>query len=131
MAGAAALWAGAGLTGALLTAAHGKGILILVPLLWEAWPRQTRGGARGNVSVTLVVVDSAAGLISFAAYLHFRFGDALAFLHGQEAFHRELAAPWEGMEIASRYPAPYGHFFIGMVMAAFGLCSLLRGSVFA
>lgn len=120
-------WAGAGLTGALLTATHGKGILILVPLLWEALvaARSEPAGEGARVFRSrwwLIIVPS--GLIAFATYLHFRFGDALAFLHGQAAFNRELAAPWEGLEIASRYPIPYGHFFIAAVVTALALCIL-------
>ena len=118
-------WAPAALAGAFLTGAHGKGILILVPLLWEAFAERKEGDESGGVFRSrwwLVIVP--AGLVSFMTYLAVRFGDAIAFLHGQAAFHRELAAPWEGLEIASRYPVPYGHFFIGMVVAGAGLCGL-------
>jgi Gpi18-like mannosyltransferase len=122
-------WAGAGLSGALLTATHGKGIFILVPLLWEALIESRRPGNEKRASMGILssrwwLVLVPSGLIAFMVYLHFRFGNALAFLHGQAAFHRGLAMPWEGFDIASRYPIPYGHFFIGSVVIAFGLCVL-------
>jgi hypothetical protein len=118
-------WAAAGLMGAFLTGTHGKGIFILVPLLWEAFVASKHEQKDGGIFRSrwwLVIVPG--GVIAFAAYLHFKFGDALAFLHGQVAFHRELAAPWEGLEIASRYPIPYNYFFIGSVIVAIGLCVL-------
>jgi Gpi18-like mannosyltransferase len=118
-------WAAAGLMGALLTGTHGKGIFILVPLLWEAFSvsrDEQKGGGIFRSRWWLVIVPG--GLIAFASYLHFKFGDAVAFLHGQAAFHRELATPWEGLEIASRYPIPYNYFFIGTAIVAVGLCFL-------
>src|ERR1700682_3859878 len=118
-------WAAAGLMGALLTGTHGKGIFILVPLLWEALVASKHEQENAGIFRSrwwLVILPS--GLVAFAAYLQFKFGDALAFLHGQLAFYRELAAPWEGLEIASRYPVPYGYFFIGSVTVAIGLCVL-------
>jgi Gpi18-like mannosyltransferase len=122
-------WFGAGIAGALLTGTHGKGIFILVPLLWEALveSRRSRNGEHESSGIlssrwSLVLVPS--GLVAFMTYLHLRFGDALAFLHGQMAFHREFAMPWEGIEIASRYPFAYGYFLIGTVIVAAGLCIL-------
>lgn len=121
--------AGAGILGGLLTAAHGKGIFILVPLLWEAFvdfrgQSQEKCGPIGFFSSRWWLMFVPSGLIAFMLYLHFRFGDAFAFLRGQAAFHRELAAPWEGFDIASRYPIPYGHFLIGTVVVALALCVL-------
>ena len=118
-------WALAGLMGALLTGTHGKGIFILVPLLWEAIAVSKHEPNDGGIFRSrwwLLIVPS--GLIAFAMYLHFQFGDAFAFLKGQGAFHRDLATPWEGLEIASRYPIPYGYFFIGSVVVAVGVCLL-------
>jgi hypothetical protein len=110
-------WAAAGLMGALLTGTHGKGIFILVPLLWEALV-EAKPEQKGNFRSRWWLLIVPSGLIAFATYLHFQFGDALAFLHGQRAFHRELATPWEGLEIASRYPIPYNYFFIGTAIVA-------------
>lgn len=118
-------WALAGLMGALLTGTHGKGIFILVPLLWEGFAvtkhEQNDGGVFRSRWWLMIV---PGGLIAYATYLYFRFGDALAFLSGQAAFHREIAPPWEGLEVASRYPVPYGYFFIGSVIVVIGLCVL-------
>jgi hypothetical protein len=104
---------------------HGRGIFIVIPLLWEAFAERSESGTRAGIFQSrwwLVLVP--AGLISFATYLHVRFGEAMAFLHGQATFHRELTMPWEGLEIASRYPTPYGHFFIGIMIVAVGLSAL-------
>ena len=73
------------------------------------------------------------GLVVYSAYLFTRFGDPLAFLHAQAAFHRELASVLEGAATAVRYPMPYGPFFIaaaltGVTLVVFGFTRKIRTS---
>lgn len=123
------LWAGVGVAGALLTATRANGIVILVPVLWEAFvgSKRTKDGevsAKGIFRSRWWLLIVPGGLGAFAIYLHLRFGDGFAFLRAQAVIHRQIASPWEGIEIASRYPIPYGHFFIGTFVVALGLCIL-------
>ncbi len=120
-------WAGAGLAGALLTATRGNALLILVPLLWEAAVERRRGRADGAARLGwagslwwLALVPT--GLAAYSAYLHFQFGDALAFAHAQAAFYRELVPPWTAIRFASAEPLPAAVFSIGTAALGVALC---------
>jgi hypothetical protein len=68
-----------------------NGFWLALPLACLAlWPRDhDRAGARPPVSVPLALLVSAlpvVGLVIFSSYLQLRFGDALAWLHGQAAW---------------------------------------------
>lgn len=117
-------WAGAALSGALATATRGNALVLLLPLIWEACIVSGKDPSSNLTRSRWCLLMVPVGLLAYGTYLHVRFGDALAFAHTQAAFHRELAAPWEGLEIASRYPSPYGAFFIGTVTVALVLCGL-------
>lgn len=85
-----------------------NGFWLAVPLVWLAatappdaadddtssrpWWRQ-----RQRVAALLVALAPLAGLALFSAYLYVRFGDALAWVHGQAAW---------GMPLLGRAPAP-------------------------
>lgn len=68
-----------------------NGFWLALPLACLAlWPRDPdRAGARLPVSVPLALLVSAlpvVGVVIFSSYLQLRFGDALAWLHGQAAW---------------------------------------------
>ena len=86
-----------------------NGFWLALPLLWIAasappldasehdssprlWWRQ-----RGRIAAIIVALAPLAGAAIFSAYLYVRFGDALAWLHGQAAW---------GMPLLGRAPAP-------------------------
>jgi hypothetical protein len=109
-------WALAALMGALLTATRATGLLILVPLLWEAFrepsdlDRERAGFLRSRWWLLLVPL----GIVSFATFLHFKFGDALAFAHAQAHWLRGFATPWQAVSNALRgHPPGYGPLFVG------------------
>ena len=112
-------WALAGLAGALLTATRANGLIILVPLLWEAIGESRNNsdaeGAQSGVMGSrwwLLIVP--LGLVMFATYLHFKFGDALAFVHTQTHWQRGFATPWWAVWNAWRgHPPGYGALFVG------------------
>lgn len=130
-------WAGSGLAGALLTATRGNALLILLPLGWEAitqrpsQPNETSRSSMWRSRWWLVIVP--AGLIVYAAFLYFRFGDGLAFGHSQAAFYRRLAWPGAGFVPALLEPFPRGivqltEAGIGMFLCWLGYRVRLRGS---
>lgn len=116
-------WALAGLAGALLTATRTNGLIILVPLLWEAFGESRRSSdseiARGRILRSrwwLMVVP--LGFVTFAGYLHFRFGDALAFAHAQATWLRSFGPPWSALwNTWHGYPPGYGVWFLGAAAA--------------
>ena len=79
-----------------------NGFWLAVPLLWLATRgaegRGGRGGRGGrDVPAILAALAPLAGVAIFSAYLSVRFGDALAWMHGQAAW---------GMPLLGRGPAP-------------------------
>ncbi len=112
------LWLWSGLSGALLTATRANGILILVPLICEAFAaRGTKEKTQSKLWLCLVPL----GVASFAFYLYLQFGHPLGFLTAQVAFHREAANPLEGLITAAHYPFPYSPLLIGSAVAAIAL----------
>src|SRR5256885_466823 len=88
------------LLGALAGLAAGltrpNGFWLALPLLWMATRGTERPGGR-DVPAILVALAPLAGVAIFSAYLQLRFGDALAWMHGQAAW---------GMPLLGRGPAP-------------------------
>lgn len=126
-------WAVAGLTGALLTATRGNGLIILLPLAWEAImePRRIPGKTSGGLLRSrwwLLIVPG--GLATYAAFLGIRFGDPLAFAHGMSAWSRGSAAPWSAIANAFElYSGTYIRLFLGteiVAVSAFLLALHLR-----
>lgn len=120
-------WACSGIAGALLTATRSNGIVLLPALVWEAWREKCDSEMRGHplprwLGAWLTLVP--LGLGAYMAYLHFRFGDALAFLKAQAAWGRALAAPWTSLVRAPHiYDQAYARLFIGCALA--GLLTLM------
>jgi Gpi18-like mannosyltransferase len=123
-------WLGAGLSGALLTATRANGILILLPLLWEAL-RSPSSSPKVPSKWWLCLVP--LGVAGFALFLYFRFQAPFAFLTAQAAFHREASNPVEGLLTALRYSPPYNLLFAGsavvaIVLLIYGVVKKLRPS---
>jgi len=86
-----------------------NGFWIALPLLWLATtapvpdevapPAPALGSSwwKGRVAACLVALAPLAGVALFSGYLYLRFGDALAWMHGQAAW---------GMPLLGRGPAP-------------------------
>jgi Mannosyltransferase (PIG-V) len=99
---------GAALAGLAAGLTRPNGFWLAIPLLWMAvtaseaptggetgpavWWRQRR-----RVAAIAVALAPLAGAAIFSAYLYIRFGDALAWMHGQAAW---------GMPLLGRGPAP-------------------------
>jgi hypothetical protein len=122
-------WLASGICGVFLTATRANALLILLPLLWEAFAHTTEvkesSGNRGGIPTArwwLLLVP--LGLVSYSVYLYSRFGDPLAFLHAQAAFCRESANIFDAFTTAARYPVPYGAFFIASAATATAVCAL-------
>jgi hypothetical protein len=122
-------WLGAGICGALLTATRANAVLILVPLLWEAFAPSTntekqKADHRGVSASRWWLLLVPLGLAAYSIYLFSHFGDPLAFLRVQAAFYRQGANIFEAFTTATRYPVPYGAFFIASAATAIALCGL-------
>jgi len=122
-------WLGAGICGAFLTATRANALLILIPLLWEAFAPSAKSGNQEaddrRISASrwwLLLVP--LGLTAYSFYLFTRFGDPLAFLRVQAAFYREGASLLTAFNTATRYPVPYGAFFIASAAIAIAVCGL-------
>lgn len=122
-------WALAGLAGGLLATTRTNGILIGLPLFWEAvvepWRRgELRLGPATRACLWLTLVP--LGLAAYCAYLYFNFGDALAFAHAQSAgWNRTLSWPWRTVLDARYYPGVYQRLFYGS--GAIALIALIVG----
>jgi hypothetical protein len=116
-------WAVAGLAGALLTATRANGLIILAPLLWEAFGESRRSPGLEQTGAGLLrsrwwLLIVPSGFVAFATYLHFKFGDALAFAHAQAIWLRGLATPWWAIRNALRgHPPGYGALFVGAALS--------------
>ena len=89
-------WAWAGVAAAGASATRSAGILLLLPLAvlyLQASGRRLRLDA-------LWLALAPTGLIAYAAYLGFAYGDPLSFSHVQEFWNRDFAGPlvgaWDG-----------------------------------
>ena len=122
-------WLGAGVAGALLTATRGNALLIALPVIWEVLVARQRSE---SVDATRQAPDRSVwwlllmplGLVFYATYLHFRFGDALAFGHAQAAWGRSIQPPWVGIGNALAYPSPYRALVLGSAAVAVVACVL-------
>lgn len=120
-------WAGAGLTGAILTGTHGNAILFLVPLILEALIQRSSGRAQadGISQSRWWLLAVPAGLVAYSTFLYVRFGDPLAFWRAQRSFGRIALPPWDAFRIATDYAIPDGHFLIASAAIGLLLCIAL------
>ncbi len=97
-------WTAATLAG-LAGATRSSGLLLLVPLAYEYLRQRDFRLSRIRWSV-LSFALVPAGLGYFMLYCHLALGDALAFVHAQRFWNRELSAPWtaiaSSVEVAVR-----------------------------
>ena len=96
----------AGATGALMSATRSTGLLFAAAILIAAFQNHLRdgGGARQffrtiwrRTDLLLAVAMVPIGISVFAAYLWFRSGDALAFVHIQRAWGRVFQDPFSNL----------------------------------
>ncbi len=103
-------WPVAGLLAAAASAARPVGVCLVVPLgvLYLYGPRGDRGAVTGRARSALfpryrLRLDflwlglAPLGLVCFSGYLGLRHGDALAFLHEQQARTHEFSFPFAGI----------------------------------
>ncbi len=87
-----ARWWQAGLLGGLAALTRPFGVLIILPLIIEAWQqRAERPMWRSGVAMLPIPL----AFLGYMAYLGFQFGDPLAFLNAQSDWDRSLMAPWD------------------------------------
>lgn len=90
-----------------------NGLWLSVPLLWMAWEQTSTvpqcaaqlavaAGPRKRTGALVAAVMPAVGTAAYSAYLFFRFGDPLAWMHGQAAW---------GLPLALRFGATDGVVF--------------------
>lgn len=80
----------AGILGALAAATRNVGVLLLIPLGYEWLRNRQEFGWRGVLELGIVPL----GLVGYALFLWYKFGEPLIFFSQQSAhWHRELANP--------------------------------------
>jgi hypothetical protein len=129
-------WALAGLAGGILTATRANGIIILVPLFWEAIAEPWRAGAfewKTTLRSCAWLLLAPLGLIGYCVYLYCAFGDPFAFMHATAAWGRTLTLPWLAAINATYYEGAYGPLFLGtevlvLVTLVLGFRARLRTS---
>lgn len=107
-------WVVAGVTGALAAATRNLGLLLILPLAVEAFHQRRERGAPLVVPL-LCAAGVAVGTLAVMAYWQGAAGDALAPVHLQDRWQRELLFPlatlWESTRQAFRwiglYPGGY------------------------
>jgi hypothetical protein len=85
-------WAWAGACAAAASATRSAGLVLLLPLVllwWDSGPRRPRDAAW--------LLLAPLGTAAYALFLGLSEGDALRFLDVQDAWSRELAAPFAGV----------------------------------
>jgi Gpi18-like mannosyltransferase len=109
-------WPVAALAGAILTATRANGIVILVPLFWEAVAEPWRSGTfewKTVLRSCTWLLLAPLGLVAYCVYLYSAFGDPLAFVHATSAWGRTLTLPWRAALNATYYPGAYAPMFLG------------------
>jgi hypothetical protein len=101
-------WALAGIAAAAASATRSAGVLLLVPLLVmylygprrdpPTLPAVSAWRPRYRIRPDLLWLALApAGIVAYATYLGFAYGDALSFSHVQELWNRSFAGPFVGV----------------------------------
>lgn len=94
-------WWTAGILGGLAALTRPFGVLIVLPLLIEAWQvRSERPMWRSLLTMSPIPL----ALLGYMAYLGYQFADPLAFLNAQSDWDRSLMAPWDTISRFLRGP---------------------------
>lgn len=95
-------WAAAGALAAAAALTRNIGVLLVIPLVLEAW-RQVRTGRRPGAGGWLAAVGGpAAGVAAFLAFGWLRYGTPLATVEAQSAWQRQWTWPWQTLVDAAR-----------------------------
>src|SRR5918994_929835 len=79
----------------LATATRNVGLFLLIPLVYEWWRERRAYGWR-----VAYLALAPSGLLAYAAWLWWRFGDPLLFLNEQAKWTRELSGPLSALQTA-------------------------------
>lgn len=104
----------------LATLTRSTGVVLLLPLLWEAaartgawdWLRGRRSppGRRALAELAAILLAVPLALAAYSFYLYLAKGDPLLWRHAEDAWGRHLALPWTGLLVQARHlwhTAPY------------------------
>lgn len=120
-------WLSAGGWGCVAALTRPPGFLLVIPLFVEymaqrGWRcREVRGTA-------LFLLLPVAGLGLYMAFLSWRFGDPLAFLHDQAKHSRQLSMPWDPFVEFFRSPRPWAaqtQSWMDLAFAVFGVAGVV------
>ncbi|GAA2618710.1 membrane protein [Dactylosporangium fulvum] len=122
-------WWVAGALCALASGTRSAGLLLAVPFVFE-YVRQRGWKLRLDALAVLLV---PGGLLAYMTYTYLAEGDALAFMHAQKIWFRELHAPWfaviESGKAVSRVPLSTGQVNVLGLGAVLFMLTLLVLSV--
>lgn len=122
-------WWTAGLLGALASATRLTGLFLLPALLVLQWQsHRTAKPDRRTVALLLIPL----GLLAFMIYLHYRTGNAFAFLQVEAAWGRNFALPWRPLLDYLRHPLEISfRWDFRLLNFAAGILGLVCGIVLA
>jgi len=99
------------------------GVLIAIPVAWEAWRRHAEPAGRAGRFAA--VLGAPAGLALYATFCASRFGDPLAFAARQTRWRGELGPPWTFLVEFFTSPTAHGPrgsaLDLGIALVALGL----------
>jgi len=100
------------------------GVLLVLPLAWSAFQGQAAGRVRALRAAS--ALGAPAGLLAFAGFCHFQFGDAGAFLARQERWRGAMGPPWTFLTEYFQEPRAHGGSgsTVDLVMAVLALAVL-------
>jgi hypothetical protein len=109
----------AGVLAALLGATRPVGLLVVLPILIEAfeireraWRPRWRAGWAGAVGLLL----APSGVAAYMLYLHFRFGRAWIFLDAAATWNRRLVSPLTSIQNTLRVEPFFQALFFGVAI---------------
>ncbi len=82
------------------------GVLLILPLAWSAFDRRSPGRIRALRGAS--ALGAPAGLLAFAGFCQWQFGDATAFLARQERWRGAIGPPWTFLTEYLQQPRAHG-----------------------
>ncbi|MCX7122854.1 MAG: glycosyltransferase family 39 protein [Gammaproteobacteria bacterium] len=115
-------WFWMGVAGFLMAATHPNGVLIILFAIWFAWEDYQKTHDIWRYCPVLMIPLS---LIGYMIYLHFHVGDALAFVHNEEAHWQRAGWHWRNLTVELQRQSRFQMYNISIYLMGLALSVLL------